>query len=476
MASAPNHPRLGRLLDIIVDEIPCSTVMALLTDDDRRVILKESPMLSPSEDKDINADIIKKALEEKHPVFINNFCSSPGSGGSKNEVKSIVCFPLFVEDKPVGVLYLERKSPARPLSGDNLEFLAAISKPVSFFLKSLPEFQETRDSPRETCAPFFGGQSKAFRRILTLIDRVKDSDASVFILGESGTGKELVARTIHKTGARRSGKFVAVNCGAIPDFLLESELFGYAKGAFTGAVRDKPGLVEEADRGTFFLDEIGDLSLHLQAKLLRVLQDKEIRRIGENKSRIVDVRFISATNKDIDQEIERGNFREDLYYRLKIITIEAPPLRERKEDLFFLMNHFIEKYCREMKRERAYLSPGSLEMMVRYSWPGNIRELQNEIQRCLILAGEDHFIREEHLSPKINPRRESFHQSSYDFFKAKAEFEKRFLNQALSRWNYNRVKTAEEIGLSRQGLFKLIKKHKIDIPKKDERNAEVGKS
>lgn len=450
--------------------------MALLTDDDSRVIFKELSVLSPSENKDIQTDIIKKALEEKHPVLINDLRSSPGLGGKRDELKSIFCFPLFIENKSVGVLYLERNSPPRPLTRENLEFLAAISKPVSFFLKNLPEFKETSDGRGESSEPFFGGQSKAFRRILTLIDRVKDSDAPVFILGESGTGKELVARSIHKTGARQKGKFIAVNCGAIPDFLLESELFGYAKGAFTGAVREKPGLIEEADRGTFFLDEIGDLSLHLQAKMLRILQEKEIRRIGENRSRTVDARFISATNKDIEKEIERGNFREDLYYRLKIITIEAPPLRERKEDLLFLVNHFLERYCREMKRERAYVSPGSLEMMIHYSWPGNIRELQNEIQRCLILAGEDNFIREEHLSPKINPRRESFSESSYDFFKAKAEFEKRFLNQALSRWSYNRVRTAEEVGLSRQGLFKLIKKHKIDIPKKDEKNPEDRKS
>lgn len=309
------------------------------------------------------------------------------------------------------------------------------------------------------------GQSKNFHHILTLIERVKDNDAPIFITGESGTGKEIIARAIHFKGARKRGKFVVVNCGAIPEHLMEAELFGYVKGAFTGAFRSKPGLIEEADGGTFFLDEIGDLSLPLQAKLLRILQEKEIRRIGENIVRRVNVRFISATNKNIEKEIERGNFREDLYYRLKIISIEVTPLRERKDDLFILLNHFVERYCREMKRERVYFSPRALELLMEYQWPGNIRELQNEIQRCLIFAGDDDCIKEEYFSSKINPKRETYTGASHNYFRAKAEFEKRFLNQALARFGYNKAKTAEEIGLTRQGLFKLMRKHNIDKKK-----------
>jgi two-component system response regulator HupR/HoxA len=311
------------------------------------------------------------------------------------------------------------------------------------------------------------GKSAALAQIKVLIDKVKDLDAPVLITGESGTGKELIARAVHFTGARRGGRFVALNGGAIPDHLLESELFGYARGAFTGALRDKVGLIEEAQSGTFFLDEVGDLSYPLQAKLLRVLQEKEIRRVGENRTRTVDVRFISATNKTLEKEIGRGRFREDLYYRLRIITIEIPPLRERKDDLLLLLEHFAEKYSREMKKERAYFAPRSLDLFLEYAWPGNVRELQNEVQRCLILCGEDRFIREEHLSPKINPRQEMSNGPDCNFFEAKAEFVKRFLNQALLRSNYNKARTAEEIGLSRQGLFKLIKKHKIEAPSRD---------
>jgi len=307
------------------------------------------------------------------------------------------------------------------------------------------------------------GKSEAFIRIQSLIARVKDLDAPVFVSGESGTGKELIARAIHSRGIRCHGQFVAVNCGAIPEHLLESELFGYTRGAFTGALRDKAGLIEEADAGTFFLDEVGDLSLPLQAKLLRLLQEKEIRRIGENRTRSVDARFISATNKDIEEEVESGRFREDLYYRLRIITIDIPPLRERKDDLIVLMNYFIEKYSREIRRDRVFFSPRVQELFFHYSWPGNVRELQNEIQRCIILSGGEELVREEHVSAKINPRRETGAGSPFNFFEAKAEFVRRFLNQALLRANFNKARTAEEIGLSRQGLFKLMKKYKIEV-------------
>ena len=345
---------------------------------------------------------------------------------------------------------------------EDLEVLAFVSQSLQPLIKNGFNHKNPDTDPeylRES-DPLIG-QSRASSLIQALIEKVKDTDAPVFIYGESGTGKELIARSIHERGARRKGPFIAVNCGAIPDHLLESELFGHAKGAFTGALRDKTGLIEEANGGTFFLDEIGDLSLPLQAKLLRLLQEKEIRRIGETKTRRVNVRFVSATNKNIEREIEQGNFRIDLYYRLRILTIEVPPLRERRGDVSLLVDHFLEKYCREMRRERAYFSPRALELLMSYSWPGNIRELQNEIQRCLILSRDEGLIKEDSLSAELNPQKESSPIVSYNFLEAKAEFEKRFLNQALLRFGRNKSRTAQEIGLSRQGLFNLLKKHNL---------------
>jgi transcriptional regulator with PAS, ATPase and Fis domain len=308
------------------------------------------------------------------------------------------------------------------------------------------------------------GRSASIGRVRELIERVKDLDTPVFIAGESGTGKELIARDIHVRGARRGGRFVAVNGGAIPDHLLESELFGHARGSFTGAVRDKPGLIEEAHGGTFFLDEVGDLALPLQAKLLRVLQEREIRRVGENRTRSVNVRFISATNKDLDREVEAGRFREDLFYRLRIVTIDVPPLRERPEDLELLLHHFVERYRAELGLVRTALTPRALELLFAYAWPGNVRELQNEVQRSLILSGPEGLVRAEHLSTRVNPRRETTPAAAFNFFEAKAAFVRRFVGQALLRSNYNRARTAEEIGVSRQALFKLIKKHRIEAP------------
>lgn len=453
------------LLDILImikKEIQSDNVKVLLMNEKKKVISRKALGSLQNENEDLGHAAIQKCLEEKQPVNIYGGRGLSGWECSGNGSKNILCIPFIIEGRPIGILYLDRSDSSGPYTLQDLELLIVLSKPIQWVLKSGREFRGIATESDGSTGSLLRGRSEALKRIITLIDRVKDCEAPVFICGESGTGKELVARAIHQRGTRQNGKFVALNCGALPEHLLESELFGYVRGAFTGALRNKPGLIEEANDGTFFLDEIGDLPLFLQAKLLRLLQEKEIRRIGANRVLKVNGRFISATNKDIEREVECGNFRKDLYYRLKIITIEIPPLRERKEDLFFLLDYFLERYCGDMKRERVHFSPGALELLMDYSWPGNVRELQNEIQRCLVLVGEDGLIKEEYLSSKINPGAVKSSQPNYDFYQARAEFEKRFLSQALARWNYSRAKTAEEVGLSRQGLFKLIKKHRID--------------
>lgn len=457
--------KLLKLLGLIKEMIPSDRIVVLLRDGRNQAIFKECLPNEHGENCDISSSIIQKAVDEKNPIIIEKIEGEQSSVDDETVcIKSVLCLPLFFHSNQTGVIYLDRKANSGLFTEENLELLIAFSEPVNQILGNELGSRKMLNRNASPSNPIFIGKSDAFRKTLGLIDRVKNSLAPVFIYGESGTGKELVARTIHQTGPRNKGKFVPLNCGAIPEHLLESELFGYMKGSFTGAFKDKPGLIEEAEGGTFFLDEVGDLSLYLQAKLLRVLQEREIRRIGENRSRFVNIRFISATNKNIEEEIKKECFREDLYYRLKIITIELAPLREKKGDILFLINHFLEKYCREMKRGIVYFSPCALELLLDYSWPGNVRELQNEIQRCLILCEDTHLIKENCLSLKIYPHRERSPVPSYDFFRAKSDFEKRFLNQALARFNYNRVKTAEEIGLSRQGLFKLIKKHNIVVP------------
>jgi DNA-binding NtrC family response regulator len=445
-------PFLNRIVDLLVQESHSEFGAVLLLDGKRHILAQAPPGHSQSDVRNLRFDIVKHSMEQRNPVvWSNEAVDSPFS---------IVCLPLFAEGNPIGGVYLTKKNGMNIYSHQDIELLASFSAPIGHILRNNLDMGGFFRMYPEGKSPFVG-KSRFFSRTMTFMERVKDSDIPVFISGESGTGKELIARLIHQKGRSRTGQFVPVNCGAIPDQLLESEFFGYLRGAFTGAIRDRPGLIEEANRGTFFLDEIGDLSPPLQAKLLRVLQEKEIRRIGENRTRIVDVRFISATNKDIEKEVDKGHFREDLYYRLKIVSIDIPPLRERKEDLLCIWNHLVERYCRELGREKVYFSPEAMRLLLNYTWPGNIRELQNEIQKCLLLCGEDNVIGKDHLSSKILGEKEKRSYSSLDYFCAKAEFEKKFLNEALTRSDYNRTKTAEEIGLSRQGLFKLMKKHGI---------------
>ena len=224
------------------------------------------------------------------------------------------------------------------------------------------------------------------QKIYDLIERISDSSRNVLITGESGTGKELVAKAIHYNGVRKEGPFFAINCAAIPETLLESELFGYKKGAFTDAKSDKKGLIFEANEGTLFLDEITEMPLTLQAKLLRVIEEREVRPLGDTNSYPIDVRIISTSNRDIASLIQQGRFREDLYYRLKVIDIEMPPLRERKEDIPILVQHFIHKFSKELKKAVSSVSEDALKILLNYSWPGNIRELENIIQRAITLS------------------------------------------------------------------------------------------
>jgi Nif-specific regulatory protein len=265
---------------------------------------------------------------------------------------------------------------------------------------------------------------------------VAASDATVLLLGESGTGKDLAANAIHRLSSRRENPFLAQFCGSIPDSLLESELFGYKKGAFTGAGADKKGLLEAADNGTFFLDEIADISQALQAKLLRVLENREIIRLGDTQPRKINVRIITATNKDLQQMVKEGTFREDLFYRLNVFPIRIPPLRERKEDIPLLAQHFIEK----LGRNELKLGRFALLKLEKYHWPGNIRQLLNILQRAIILCDGER-IEEEHIIIEEQ-------QETLSFSGTMEEFEKRLLIKRLEEHNGNRTQTAESLGVS----------------------------
>ncbi len=304
------------------------------------------------------------------------------------------------------------------------------------------------------------GTSPQIQNTVRLIEQISDSSVNILITGESGTGKELVAKTIHYNSPRARSPFVALNCAALPESLVESELFGIEKGVATGVER-RIGKFETANGGTLFLDEIGDLSLSAQAKILRALQEGVIERVGGRKEIPVDIRVLAATNKDLESEIKKGNFRRDLYYRLKVIHIEMPALREIPEDIPLLANSFLNKYCLEMGKEPKKLNPGALRYLMKYSWPGNVRELENRIKRLVVLTPRK-VITEEDLSDDIRSASEKAPLPKAQSFKeAVEELEKRLISEALQMCRQNQMQTAKALGLSRQGLIKKMKRYGI---------------
>lgn len=298
------------------------------------------------------------------------------------------------------------------------------------------------------------GESPALKSILREIKRVADAKSSVLLLGETGTGKELFARVIHHNSSRDAMPFVPINCSAIPENLLETELFGHVRGAFTGAVATKKGILEEAEGGTVFLDEIGDMGLQLQAKLLRVIEDQVIRPLGSTKGAKVDIRFITATNKDLAAAVKDGSFREDLYYRVNVISFEIPPIRERKEDIGALVNHYLAKYAQEMGRQIKSISPGAVDIMMDYRWPGNVRELQNVIERA-ILVSEGNVVGPEHL-PIGMKAAASFETQAFDRKLSIEEYTKAFIQKFQGQ--YNEQQLADMLGITRKSLWEKRKK------------------
>jgi DNA-binding NtrC family response regulator len=300
------------------------------------------------------------------------------------------------------------------------------------------------------------GRSNSMQKIYALVERISDSSSNVFITGESGTGKELVARAIHYNGVRKDGPFFAVNCAAIPETLLESELFGYKKGAFTDAKTDKKGLMFEANGGTLFLDEITEMPNTLQAKLLRVIEEREVRPLGDTRSYPIDVRIISTTNRDIQSMIEEGRFREDLCYRLKVIDIELPPLRERREDIPLLIQHFIDKFNVNLKKRISGVSEEALKLLLNYSWPGNVRELENVIERAMNLSQQEMILPED-LPKSLDQRAdEKLFEKAIREKLTLSQLEKEYVKRVLMEVEGNKSKAAERLGLDRKTLYRKL--------------------
>jgi transcriptional regulator with PAS, ATPase and Fis domain len=308
------------------------------------------------------------------------------------------------------------------------------------------------------------GKSSPMQDLYRLLDRVCDSDATVLINGENGTGKELIAKALHYNSRRKDKKFVVVNCGAFNENLLESELFGHMKGAFTGAIKDKKGLFEEADGGTLFLDEIGETSMSMQVKMLRVLQEGTFTPVGATATKRVNVRILAATNRELQKMVKEGLFREDLFYRLKVINLTVPPLRERKEDIPLLSEHFLAKFNKERGQNKV-MSSATLEHLINHDWPGNVRELENEIERLCVLSANEGEIQPDALSQHIFENA----KNKYPGYRvngrlkdALEDLEKQMIRDGLERTRWNKSRLAKELGISRAGLIMKVEKYGLD--------------
>ncbi|HDL02987.1 MAG TPA: GAF domain-containing protein [candidate division Zixibacteria bacterium] len=425
--------------------------------------------------EEFNNDKPTLILDSRRDPFINDLLI----GQNGNVVSSVIVVPLFLGKEISGYVYLDRISSNgdySPFGQKELNFAVGFADLISLKMAEYERLLLEEDNKRlkaqlmeETAFPNVITQNKEMFEMLARVQQVVNSDISIAIEGETGSGKDLLAKTIHYNSNRKDKRFISVNCAALPETLLESELFGHKRGAFTGADRDKVGLFEEADGGTFFLDEIADMPLSIQAKVLRILEEKEIVRLGETKPVKVDVRIISATNKNLKVEMEGGRFRQDLYYRLTALCFNIPPLRDRREDIPLLIRHFAE--------DRVRFSPEALRCLVAFDWPGNVRELENEIKKLVLLAGENGLVNVELLSSKIleqngtadvmelslntdiNFSREF---SLYDYL---AEYEKRFIVKALREQRGVKKHAASILNIPESTLRLKIKQYNIDTKK-----------
>ncbi|MBN2102966.1 sigma-54-dependent Fis family transcriptional regulator [bacterium] len=354
---------------------------------------------------------------------------------------------------------------------DKDEFLILVKKAIER-RELINEVEQLQDELREKYRfENIIGNSNRMMEVLALVSKVAKTDSTVLISGDSGTGKELIAKATHLNSRRKNRAFITINCGALPENLQESELFGHVRGAFTGAIKDKRGLFQEANGGTLFLDEIGETALSTQVKLLRFLQDGEIRRVGENEPLYVDVRLIAATNQDLKKLIEEGRFREDLYYRLNVIPIDLPPLRDRRDDIPLLADHFLKTYQERTKKSNPSISPEAMKCLMQYDWPGNVRELENVIERALILASKNVILPEDLPSSILSNEQQPIIEEPEMLVgggQTLEVLEKKHILMTLDKCVWNQKKASEILGISTTTLWRKLKLYGIEPKRKEE--------
>ena len=413
----------------------------------------------------VSATLVRKVLKEKVGVLSTDVLQDPTLGPSTSltlsGTRSLLAVPLKVFDRVLGLIYLDTGDPSAKLDKDHLELMTAIAAISAVALENAKEVERLEDENQRLKAEIniehnMVGESAPMRTVYRFVSRVAPTEATVLITGESGTGKELVARAIHRNSSRAEKPFVAINCAALTETLLESELFGHEKGAFTGAVVQKKGKLEVADGGTLFLDEIGELAPALQAKLLRVLQEREFERVGGTRPIKIDVRILAATNRDLADSVKVGSFRQDLYYRLNVVSIEMPSLRERREDIALLATYFAARAGEKSKRHVRGVSPEARVCLINYDWPGNVRELENAIERAVVL-GSSEFVLPEDLPEAVLETERPAGASIARYHETIAEAKKQVILRAVDQAGGNYTEAAKLLGVHPNYLHRLIR-------------------
>ncbi len=417
----------------------------------------------------ISDSIVRQVIESRRPVIVSDALTDTTFGKSESVValklSSVMCVPLLSQGDVIGALYVGNDEVKHLFERAQLEMLNIFAGQASLILQNAILLSALRADKEKLSAELkdkrFGeiiGTCPSMQEVFRKLQKVAATDISVLITGETGTGKELIARELHRRSNRAQGPFVTVNCGAIPENLMESEMFGHVKGAFTGAIASRPGKFQQADAGTLFLDEIGELTPQLQVKLLRAIQEHVVFRVGDNRPEKCDIRIVAATNRELDEMIKTGEFREDLYYRLNVVNLWLPPLRDRGDDLFIIARALLSKYADELGSPVRGFAPQALAAVRKYPWPGNIRQLENRIKKALVLC--DNTL----LGPEDLDLGPEAQESILPLEKAKEDFQRRYVLEALERNNGNRTQTARDLGVDPRTIFRYLEKEPNPLP------------
>jgi len=413
----------------------------------------------------VSRTITKSVLRQGEAVLITNQTDEKDFKSADSLVVdrpgSVLCVPLIMLDRTLGVIYLDTRDPDTFFDKDHLQLVSAISAITAVAMENARHIEWLVSENQRLIADFniehnMVGESQPVREVLQFISKVAPTDSTVLLSGESGTGKELAARAIHQNSKRANKPFMAVNCAALAESLLESELFGHEKGSFTGALAQKKGRLEIADGGTVFLDEIGELSQALQVKLLRVLQEREFERVGGTRTIKVDIRLITATNKDLEKAVNEGTFRQDLYFRLDVVGLEMPPLRDRREDIPLLANYFAAKYSEKCNRRITGISAAAQARLLGYDWPGNVRELENAMERAVVLGTTDHILLED-LPESLLESQPPAAAPATKYHEAVAQTKKQIILSAMQQAKGSYTEAAKLLGVHPNYLHRLIR-------------------